>query len=643
MAYELGVGGGATVKVNEPERSDFADNLGGAVEFSFVHLVYKVFEIMGNALGSFGAGVAVRFLQVVEPELLDYVEPLIDQITSMEGLPSWLKTYLEKVREGEHEAAALLLGGIGTSVAGAAMSSVTGSLMSPLTFAMNRQLHPMRPDPGTLLAYMWRGKLPPNTLADYMEDQGYADFMFDNAEEVFRPRLGEGGLAEARRRKDLTKTEVQTELMRRGYPTDDAELFAALTYILIPAGEVITAMRRKSITPEEAEDRLHHLGYTDDDTSLLIENSKVIPNLADLVGMAVREAWDDGVAAAYGYDDDFPGEFAEWAEKQGLDREWATRYWRAHWTLPSVTLGYEMMHRRIISEGELEDLLRIADYPSVWRKHMIEAAYTPLTRVDVRRMYGLGVLTEEDVYWSYRDIGYNDENAAKMTQFTVLYVNKDDSDKVSVARELTRSVIEKAYRKGVVDRTEADIRLRDIGYDAEDVELLLSMLDLQVELDEMPDYLEDYRKDIEKVVIGSYTARFIDDGTATSYLLDVGFCETEIGLMLAIADFKYAESVRAKALNIIGEAYVRRAIDYSEAVSRLGRLALPAGQQAQVFSEWDIERDLRTRRLTESQYRKCLKDKLITVDVYAENMRGLGYNEADVALLVGMATGVPEE
>ncbi|GAH07018.1 unnamed protein product, partial [marine sediment metagenome] len=42
-----------------------------------------------------------------------------------------------------------------------------------------------------------------------------------------------------------------------------------------------------------------------------------------------------------------------------------------------------------------------------------------LTRVDIRRMYKIGVITRAEVYESYLQHGYTDENAKRMTEFTV--------------------------------------------------------------------------------------------------------------------------------------------------------------------------------------------------------------------------------
>ena len=89
-------------------------------------------------------------------------------------------------------------------------------------------------------------------------------------------------------------------------------------------------------------------------------------------------------------------------------------------------------------------------------------------------------------------------------------------------------------------------------------------------------------------------------------------------------------------LQIIADAYKVRAIDRPTAAMMIGKLSIPASQQERLFGQWDIERDVRSRRLTEAQYRSAYTTGLITDRDYMENLRGLGYTEADIALLLAM-------
>lgn len=172
-----------------------------------------------------------------------------------------------------------------------------------------------------------------------------------------------------------------------------------------------------------------------------------IPPLPDIITMAVREAFSPATAARFGQYEDFPQEFGRYAAQQGLSEEWAKRYWAAHWGLPSVTQGFDMLHRGIIDRNDLDMLLKAQDVMPFWRDKIVAMAYHPLTRVDVRRMYKLGVLTLAEVYEAFLNLGYSPENARNMTEFTEAQILE------SMAGLTTAEVI-KAYVDRLVTHAE---------------------------------------------------------------------------------------------------------------------------------------------------------------------------------------------
>jgi len=91
-----------------------------------------------------------------------------------------------------------------------------------------------------------------------------------------------------------------------------------------------------------------------------------------------------------------------------------------------------------------------------------------------------------------------------------------------------------------------------------------------------------------------------------------------------------------------GDAYVSRGINRSDVMNQLGALGIPSEMVNQSLAAWDIERNTRSRRLSEAQYRKALGNDLINVAEYMENLRGIGYTEYDLWLLAAMATS-PDE
>ena len=234
--------------------------------------------------------------------------------------------------------------------------------------------------------------------------------------------------------------------------------------------DVIAYMLRQDPNLSGLDAELRKIGIHGDYWPLYKELAYQIPPVADIITMAVREAFTPAIAERFGQYEDFPDDLAEWAGKKGLKPEWAKRYWAAHWSLPSANQGFEMLHRGVIDETELEMLLRALDVMPFWRDKLIDIAYKRVTRVDVRRMYKTGVLTETEVYEANLELGYNERDAKRMTEFTVI------STLQSLAKFTTTDVIS-AYTKRMIDRTEAGGLLRDLGVKSNDVSYILDTAD----------------------------------------------------------------------------------------------------------------------------------------------------------------------
>jgi len=302
------------------------------------------------------------------------------------------------------------------------------------------------------------------------------------------------------RRKFWTEADSNAELARLGWHVPDRQAIMDLAYILPNAmllvqgglmqgadkDTIIDAISKADIHPDYAnvyldgiltkpatsdliayelrrdpqlsnlDIELRKIGIHPNYFPLYKELAYQIPPIADIITMAVREAFTPDIAARFGQYENLPPDFVTWVGKKGIDKEWAARYWAAHWTLPSPQQGFEMLHRGIIDRNDLLLLLRALDIMPFWRDKLIEMAYEPLNRIDVRRMYRLGVLTDRDVTDAYKILGYNDTNAERLTEFVV----KDTRQ--SLSRFTSGNVIT-AFTKRFIDESQASTLLRNMG------------------------------------------------------------------------------------------------------------------------------------------------------------------------------------
>lgn len=640
MPFDIGIGGGQRAHVEEPERGGFPDNLNGALQYSLAHWTYKVMETIGGAMGAWVAGFGVQFLDRIEPGLVEYAAPLLDILLAYEELDPALRSFLEKLRNPTHEAAATLLSGFGSQVGGAIMGSALGSLTAGLTYAVNRANRPALPSLADAITMDRRGLLPPLGLMSVLTSLGYHDVYIDGYKEITKLRASLGDLFTAYKRGELDKEPLLAELSKRGLSDDSVELLIRNAREFLDVQSLFTAWHRGMMTEPELRGLLQKRKFRDDDIDTLEELSHPIPGPTDLVRMGVREAFNDDVAVMWGYDSDFPPELREYMTKLGFDPDWAKYYWRSHWELPSVSQAFEMFHRGEVGEEELEKLLRALDIPARWRRGLTNIAYSPYTRVDVRRMYGLGVLDEDEVKAAYMALGYDDDKAEHLKQFTILYEKPDDGDQLDEFKDLTRAVVTQAYAKGIIERTEATTRLMALDYTQENIDLLLELATWTKEIDETPDYMREYQKDVKSIIEKAYSRRLVSANDAKIRLTELGFGDSESDYILGSVDFWYGFEALSSELTAIGKAFTSGAYNRGDTIQALGELGVSGGMQSQVLGTWDISLAHRSRRLSEAQYRKAMQGEVISVGEYQENMRGLGYSNYDVWVLTAMAQGV---
>ena len=253
--------------------------------------------------------------------------------------------------------------------------------------------------------------------------------------------------------------------------------------------DIIAFELRRQPSLVDLDKELRKIGIHPAYYQLYKELAYPIPPVADIITMAVREAFTPDIAARFGQYEGLPADYVTWVGKKGISKEWAERYWAAHWSLPSPQQGFEMLHRGVISREDLMLLLRALDIMPFWRDKLINISYNPLTRVDVRRMFNLGVITTDEVNQAYQDIGYNKENAERLTKFTVKLKQQADerlaASEAKVKEEKTSTWTTAQtigfYKKGLMNESRAKQELDILGYNEEHINIYLKSVTIETE------------------------------------------------------------------------------------------------------------------------------------------------------------------
>ena len=271
-----------------------------------------------------------------------------------------------------------------------------------------------------------------------------------------------------------TDADLREELSQAGFSDQRIDLLVSNSRRLLDLGELFRWWLRGIITEDQLDELISFHRISDADAARLKQAVFFIPPVNDLITMAVREVFSPTVRDEFKLDEDFPEDFEAFAHKQGISVEWAKNYWAAHWVLPSINHGFQMLHRRIITAEQLDTLMRAQDVMPFWRENLKLIAFSPLTRVDVRRMHGLGLIGEDELVSRYMDLGFDEPNAEMMRAFTAAF-NADDPSEVLELEGLTRSTILGMFDDGILSEQEAkDIMMTGLGLSENVTELFLS-------------------------------------------------------------------------------------------------------------------------------------------------------------------------
>lgn len=404
-------------KLEEIPRPDPPGLLGGWGVKLEITLLRFVLDTLNRVMTPFWSmrDQAVKYLfQGIEDELKPVIEPLLNKIDANPNVPPWVRGMTHHLRFSEPITFAAIAAALIIAAVVGLVMGIAGPIIRVLSQETDSYIHSARMTPSEAFVALNKGAISPAEYHNHLSDGGWSEALEEAWKTLLSPLLEIGDIGRLFVREAMSEAAFDTELTKRGYKADEAAKIKTL---------------------------LH-----------------VIPPLTDIIRMAVREAFTPEIVQRFQLHAELPGEMVSWAKKQGLSIEWAKAYWAAHWELPPLRMGFEMLHRGAIGQGEMEMLIKAHDISPFWRDKLIEISYSPYTRVDVRRMFAVGTIGRPEVKRTYLDLGYNEERAENLTDFTVALAN-------AAERDLTKSEVLYGFEVGFFDPGETDDLLIALGYD----------------------------------------------------------------------------------------------------------------------------------------------------------------------------------
>lgn len=395
----------------------------------------------------------------------------------------------------------------------------------------------------------------------------------------------------------------------------------------VPApGELLTLLNRNIIDRTQFDRFMRVQGYNEPIVRRLIEALRYeIPGPSDLVSFALKEAWDLPTVRAFGYDEEFPLNFQYWMEKQGYGGDanpqgagfqqepglsWAKLYWRVHWQNLAPTQAYEMFQRlrpsRVnrfqqtipgvgaFSLADLQQVLKINDYPQPFRDRLAAIAYRVPRLSDLEHFFELGLVDDAELYELHLDLGYDPTSARQRTNAVKALVKRRRFLKL---RLRANASILNNYELGVLLRTDAAKQLYIIQITGTPAEERFKGLDGQQQLNEA-----------------------IADAGVAGALADV--------------DARWAHAQASDYLKSIHRKYMQGLVTPQAARLSLSQAGFLDPRIGQYLNRWNIQQSGGTVMLSARKIQKYYRYGMLAYTQAFSSLTNLGYNTVSAAFLL---------
>ena len=325
-----------------------------------------------------------------------------------------------------------------------------------------------------------------------------------------------GTLAEALRRGIITEEQFESNLARLGLDKENLEALRDGTDPLIPPELLFRLHRMGRISDETLDEMLASSPMSEAQQAVLKRTTEFFPTPQDLITWLGREVFEEETVAQVGLDEDLDKIEMSLFDRAGVSPEMVRNFWRAHWQHPSLNQFSAMMHRGFVSEDDFDTWAKLVELPPFWRENMKQITFSPYTRVDVRRMWDMGVLDDPQTIRAYMDLGYNNEKAVELLKFT--------------KAERLLPDLRRMYGNAWISEEELRSRVAEIGLAEEPTQRLIQT----IIKNDAPGRIAPERDLTKAETVKGVKLGVIDVETGVKLLSDLGYSRPEAIFILAV-------------------------------------------------------------------------------------------------------------
>jgi hypothetical protein len=482
----------------------------------------------------------------------------------------------------------------------------------------------------TVLELRRRGLIDDATARVMLSRAGYKGEWHDKLLALTRELCSLSVVAELAVRGLMDYGRAESYAAMLGYGRDEFSMVYSAGLRWPTLDMIFEMLWRGLIDEDKARELVKRLGYSDDLCDALFGLRERIPSTSDLVTMVVREAFVPEMVTPA------PEIFAKYMEKMGWSREWADRYWTAHWRPIPLELAYDNVRRGLRDVEWFKNVLKIHDLHPMWWDDIVNVMYNPPSLRELGYGYDVGVYSKEDIKRYRMWGGLSPEDAEKAAEAMVAY-------RTEAEREALRREYMYLYAIDKISRDEFESRLIALGTNPEAVKLWLERGDLyRVRIrSEVP--RDETRTISRSDALYLYERGLRDRFWLVGVLKRLGYSDEDVADVLAIADARREERLkppeepqpRRLTLSQIEDALRIGLISESEALKRIMDMGYSAEDADTLLKVmlYTPSGEARVREFTRGDIGALYRYNLFSFNDVLRSYKALGYDDYHAELL----------
>lgn len=433
------------------------------------------------------------------------------------------------------------------------------------------------------------------------------------------------------------------EAAQAGLNSDRFNGLVELNHARPDVSMVLDQLNRGEINPDGARGALLQLGFREADLDGIIASARTLLTPAALADMVVRGILPEDQAATV-------------ARQSGVSTEDFHALVLDTGEPPSIQ-DLLFLHRRgLIDDSRLLHGIRQSRVRDEWIDAIQALAFVPMSTAEAIEGAVQGALTEQQSraiaaqnglmaeHWqALYDIAGNPPGVQQMVS---LY-HRGKLTKDQLIKGIQESRLKNKYIQSTIDGSETLPPERSIVSlvakgsltDDQGMRLLLERgyaPDIAAALmaNAHATKTATTRTLTESMVSTLYEDQAMSKEDAMTILAGLGYSQGDAQWVLDLADVSRTHKYQQAAIGKVGSAYTKGLMDQDTAMADLRQLGMPQAQIDLVLSYWDLELNTVTKTLTEAQVVAAAKRGAITPDDATLRLKGMGYGDVDVAILL---------